>query len=214
MGLQSNNIIEDSMNNLMSEQIDALAPALRKAKKVFLPVVKSKQAYGYKYADFTSCVEAIEEALYDNGLSFTQSVETEETGKVVVTVLLHDSGQWLRSKFPLESVAMKQCNAMQQIGAGVTYAKRYALCGMLGIATEDDDTQSLNKRKEEIKEKELPAATAVKEFMALCKDNSLDIKDFAKFAGVDSSKVETIVSAIENFHPLKETFLEVQNAAA
>ena len=202
------------MNNLMSEQINEIAPALRKAKKVFLPVVKSKQAYGYKYADFTACVEAIEEALYDNGLSFTQSVEADDAGKVVVTVLLHDSGQWLRSKFPLESVAMKQCNAMQQIGAGVTYAKRYALCGMLGIATEDDDAQSLNKHKEEVKSIASQAATTVKEFMALCKEAHLDVKDFAKFAGVDSSKVETITNAIENFIPLKDLFLEVEHAAA
>jgi len=68
--------------------------------------------------------------------------------------------------------------------------------------------------KQEIKEKELPAATAVKEFMALCKDAHLDVKDFAKFAGVDSSKVETIQNAIENFVPLKESFLEVEHAAA
>jgi len=68
--------------------------------------------------------------------------------------------------------------------------------------------------KQEIKEKELPAATAVKEFMALCKDAHLDGEDFAKFAGVDSSKVETIQNAIENFVPLKESFLEVEHAAA
>ena len=201
-------------NNSMSEQINEITPALRKAKKVFLPVVKSKQAYGYKYADFTSYVEAIEEALYDNNLVFTQSVETDETGKIVVTALLHDSGQWLRSKFPLESVAMKQCNAMQQIGAAVTYAKRYGLCEILGIATEDDDAQSLNKQKEEIKGNAVHAATTVKEFMSLCKDAHLDVKDFAKFAGVDSSKVETVKSAIENFVPLKDSFLEVEHAAA
>lgn len=50
--------------------------------------------------------------------------------------------------------------------------------------------------------------------MELCKEAQLDVKDFAKFAGVDSSKVETIVSAIENFAPLKDSFLEVQYAAA
>ena len=208
------------MSNLMSEQIDSIAPALRKAKKQFLPVVKNKSGYGYKYADFSGCVEAIEEALFEHGLSFTQSVENDEMGKMVVTVLLHDSGQWLKSKFPLESVAVKGCNSMQQIGAGVTYAKRYALCGMLGIATEDDDAQSLNKekQKEEIKEEakekvQLDAAVA-KELMTLCKESSLDVKAFAKFAGVDSSKVETVRDAITNFNSLKEAFSEVEHASA
>lgn len=63
--------------------------------------------------------------------------------------------------------------------------------------------------KQEIKERELPAATAVKEFMALCKDAHLDVKDFAKFAGVDSSKLITIESAIKHFDSLKETYLEL-----
>lgn len=199
-------------NNLMSENIDLIAPALRKAKKAFQPVIKNKQAYGYKYADFAGCVEAIEQALDDNGLSFTQSVETDETGKVVVTVLLHDSGQWLRSKFPLESVAMKQCNAMQQIGAGVTYAKRYALCGMLGIATEDDDAKSLSKVKQ--KEEAANSATLTKEFMNMCKEAELNVKEFAKFAGVNSTKPLTIENAIEHFESLKETFMEIINEAA
>ena len=68
--------------------------------------------------------------------------------------------------------------------------------------------------KQEIKETAANAATVVKEFMSLCKEAQLDVKDFAKFAGVDSSKVETIASAIENFLPLKESFLEVEHASA
>lgn len=203
-------------NNLMSENIDIIAPSLRKAKKAFHPIIKNKEGYGYKYADFACCVEAIEQALDDNGLSFTQSVETEDTGKVVVTVLLHDSGQWLRSKFPLESVAMKQCNAMQQIGAGVTYAKRYALCGMLGIATEDDDAKSLGKAKQKEESKTVAASSAnlIKEFMTMCRDAALDIKGFAQFAGVNSASATTITNAIENFKSLRETYLEVLNEAA
>ena len=68
--------------------------------------------------------------------------------------------------------------------------------------------------KEEIKEKAANDATVVHEFMALCKEADINVKDFAKFAGVDSSKVETITNAIENFIPLKDSFLEVEHAAA
>lgn len=201
----------------MSEQIDALAPALRKAKKVFQPVIKTKtvqtKGYVYKYADFANCVEAIEQALDENNLSFSQSVETEEAGKVVVTLLLHDSGQWLKSKFPLESVAV-QGNAMQQIGAGVTYAKRYALCGILGIATEDDDAQSLSTKKAEIKAIATHHANLTNKFMAMCKDASLEVKEFAQFAGVTRDNPGSITNAIENFESLKESYLEVQKEAA
>ena len=204
-------------DNLMSEQIDSLAPALRKAQGSFEPVVKDKQAYGYKYADFANCWAAVEQSLQDNGLSLVQlNSKDEDKQQILVTTLQHDSGQWIRSIFPIENVIMKQCNNMQQFGAGITYAKRYALCGILGLPTEDDDAQSLGKlkQKEEIKDNAVQAATTVKEFMMLCKDNSLDVKDFARFAGVDSSKVETVQNAIENFMPLKETYLEVHDAAA
>jgi len=202
-------------NNLMSENIDIIAPALRKAKRAFQPVIKNKEGYGYKYADLADCIEAIEQALDDNCLSFTQSVETEDTGKVVVTVLLHDSGQWLRSKFPLESVAMKQCNVMQQLGAGVTYAKRYALCGILGIATEDDDAQSLsNNKKAEIKAIASHHANLATEFMNMCKAADIEVKDFALFAGVTRDNPDSIASAIENFESLKDAYLEVQKEAA
>lgn len=202
-------------NNLMSENIDIIAPALRKAKSTFQPIIKNRTAtntkFSYKYADFADCITAIEQALNENGLSFSQSVETEEAGKVLVTLLLHDSGQWLKSKFPLESVAIGQGNAMQQIGAGVTYAKRYALCGILGVATEDDDAQALNKarQKEEAKERIINSIDRVKEFMNMCKEAELNVKEFAKFAGVDSAKPATVDSGIENFNFLKQTYLEL-----
>jgi len=73
---------------------------------------------------------------------------------------------------------------------------------------------SRDKQKEEEKEQATQAATLTKEFMSLCRENELDIKSFAKFSGVDSSKVETIRSAIENFESLKESFLEVSCGAA
>jgi hypothetical protein len=76
------------------------------------------------------------------------------------------------------------------------------------------DVTPKTQAKQEIKDKALSDANTVTQFMTLCKEAHLDVKDFAKFAGVDSSKVETIQSAIENFVPLKDSFLEVQHAAA
>jgi hypothetical protein len=68
--------------------------------------------------------------------------------------------------------------------------------------------------KEDIKETATNDVNIAHELMRLCKEAQLDVKEFAKFAGVDSSKVETIASAIENFIPLKDSFLEVEHAAA
>ena len=203
-------------NNLMSDNTDIIIPALRKAKKAFAPIIKNKEGYGYKYADFADCIEAIEEALDANGLCFTQSVETDATGKAVVTVLLHDSGQWIKSKFLLEAVVMKKCNVMQQLGAGVTYAKCYGLCGILGIATEDDDAASLshNEQKEEIKAVAANAKALANDLMNMCKESGIDTKEFAQFSGVSSANPDSISNSIEHFESLRDNYLEVQSETA
>jgi ribosomal protein L9 len=219
-------------NNLMSEKIESLALALSKAQSNIENVAKDKQAYGYKYADLASCLDAVKKPLGDNGLSISQLVSQEGEKHVLITMLLHESGQWLRSMFSIENVVMKQCNSLQQLGAGITYARRYALSAMIGLTQEDDDAQGLgkDKHKEEIRElkqreeaKELKEQVTqqamqdlslTRELMALCRDAGINVKEFAKFAGVDSNKLETVKNAIEHFESLKEAFMEVNRDAA
>jgi hypothetical protein len=211
----------NACNNLMSEKIESLALALSKAQSSIENVAKDKQAYGYKYADLASCLDAVKKPLGDNGLSISQLVSQEGEKHVLITMLLHESGQWLKSMFSIENVVMKQCNSLQQLGAGITYARRYALSAMIGLTQEDDDAQSLAKerQKEEIKElkqqvtqQAMQDLSLTRELMALCRDAGINVKEFAKFAGVDSNKTETVKNAIEHFESLKEAFIEVVNA--
>jgi hypothetical protein len=172
-------------NNLMSEKIES------KAQSTIENVPKDKQAYGYKYADLASCLDAIKKPLGNNGLSISQLVSQEGEKHVLITMLLHESGQWLKSMFSIENVVMKQCNSLQQLGAGITYARRYALSAMIGLTQEDDDAQGLGKDKhkeetKELKEQVTQQATQdlslTREFMALCRDAGINVKEFAKFA--------------------------------
>jgi hypothetical protein len=65
-------------------------------------------------------------------------------------LLIHESGQWIKSIFSIENVVTKNKqgvvtgNALQHFGAGVTYARRYALSSIIGLAQEDNDAQSFN----------------------------------------------------------------------
>lgn len=201
-----NNYIE----SLMSEKIDALAVALSKAQSFIENVSKDKQAYGYKYADLASCLQAIKKPLADNGLSISQLVTQDRDNKqVLVTLLIHESGQWLKSVFGIENVVMKQCNSLQQIGAGITYARRYALSAIIGLTQEDDDGNSVPKFKKEEESKEL-----INELITLCNSNSLNTKEFTKFHNIDSSNIETVKNGIANFQVLKEEFLQSKNVEA
>lgn len=197
--------MENNQNeHLMSEKIDALAIALSKAQSLIENVSKDKQAYGYKYADLASCLQAVKKPLADNGLSISQLVTQDRDNKqVLVTLLIHESGQWLKSVFGIENVVMKQCNSLQQIGAGITYARRYALSAIIGLTQEDDDGNSVPKFKKEEESKDL-----ISELMNLCNNNRVNIKEFTKFHNIDSSNIETVKSGIANFELLKKQFLD------
>lgn len=195
--------------SLMSDKIDALAAALSKAQSIIENVNKDKQAYGYKYADLASCLQAIKKPLADNGLSISQLVTQDKDNKqVLVTLLIHESGQWLKSVFGIENVVMKQCNSLQQIGAGITYARRYALSAIIGLTQEDDDANSVPKFKKEEESKDL-----INELMNLCNNNRVNIKEFTRFHNIDSSNIETVKNGINNFELLKKQFMDAKNVA-
>jgi len=116
-----------------------LYTALIKAKKAFgsLKVNADNDYFNSKYLDLQGVQEATDKALHDNGLVVLQTTDITETGHpVLVTTLAHESGETLSGRYPLSP---KEANNPQSLGGCVTYARRYALMGMLGIAPEDDD---------------------------------------------------------------------------
>ena len=88
-----------------------------------------------KYADLGAVMDACLPALNANGISVVQPVHETEFGRYVKTVLYHESGESLETSVPL--ILGKQ--DMQGLGSAMTYARRYGLMAMAGIAPEDDD---------------------------------------------------------------------------
>jgi hypothetical protein len=130
---------------LQSEQIDKLATALAKAQGAMVNPERNRtvkvttrggSSYEFKYATLDAILGTIRKPLADNGLSFTQTLANGEGGKFrLVTSLLHESGQWVRSEQPI--LVQEQGN--QAFGSALTYARRYAVTAMLGIAADEDD---------------------------------------------------------------------------
>jgi hypothetical protein len=102
-------------------------------------VPKNKTAatgsYSYQYADLPSILEAVRPVLARHGLAISQEVSTRDGYIQVTTLLLHKSGHW-EAYGPL---AMPAGQNAQASGSAITYARRYALTAVLGIAAEDDD---------------------------------------------------------------------------
>lgn len=89
-----------------------------------------------KYADLGNVMDACIPALNKAGIAVIQPTVDDEHGRYVETVFIHgESGQELRCRVPL----IVQKNDMQGYGSAVTYARRYGLMTMAGIAPEDDD---------------------------------------------------------------------------
>lgn len=126
-----------------SLEIKELVSALAKAQRVMKPAVYNRVNPHFKsrYADFASCMEACRVPLADNGLAIIQSCETIDSKISLITMLAHVSGQWMKSEFPIIPSKMDS----QAIGSAMTYAKRYSLCGMIGIVADeegDDDGEA------------------------------------------------------------------------
>lgn len=128
-----------------------IASAFVKAKRAFRPALKEKAnpAFkGSKYADLSSCIEAVDDALLDNGIAMYQETHEDGTGVTVETVFLHESGETFRSG-KLHVPASKQ--DPQGYGSALTYARRYSLMAACGMAPEDDDGNAASNYKPQAK---------------------------------------------------------------
>lgn len=121
-----------------------IAVAFIKAKKAFSPALKDKTnpAFRSKYADLGACLEAVNDALLDNGIALYQETSEDASGVTVETVFLHESGEFVRCG-KLHVPAAKQ--DPQGYGSALTYARRYSLITACGIAPEDDDGQAASR---------------------------------------------------------------------
>lgn len=126
--------------------MNKIAAAFIKAKREFAPALKDKTnpAFRSKYADLGACLEAVDDALLNNGIAVYQETFDGASGVTVETVFLHESGEVIRCG-KLHVPASKQ--DPQGYGSALTYARRYSLMAACGIAPEDDDGNAASHAK-------------------------------------------------------------------
>ncbi len=121
-----------------SEQINEIAAALAKAQNVMKNATLNKvnPHFKSKYADLAGIRDAVIPALTANGIAVVQTLDaaSEGVGYCVLTRLLHTSGQWIESLCPIPAAP-----DMQKMGSAITYARRYSLSAICGIAADEDD---------------------------------------------------------------------------
>lgn len=133
MELERNTISWDER----SADITELAKALSKFQAAIEPVKKdsANPFFKSKYADLSSIWDAIRAPLAKEGLSILQEPSAHDGKITITTILLHASGQYIRSALTLPVVKQDP----QGYGSAITYGRRYALQSIAGVAPEDDD---------------------------------------------------------------------------
>jgi hypothetical protein len=131
-----------------SESVAAIATALAKAQtelsnpeKAMVGTVyniRSDSSQSFRYASLSSGLDIIRKTLGGQQIAITQTTDIDRANGTVnlTTLLLHTSGEWISSDWPV--CQLSETSAPRRMGAALTYARRYALFTMVGIAGEDD----------------------------------------------------------------------------
>lgn len=132
-----------------SERIGTIAAALARAQaeltnpeKTLTAVIRSpfprEDDRSFRYASLASGLDIVRKTLSQQEIATIQTTRIEQaTGQIHLTTLLaHASGEWISSDLPV--CASKEVEAPHRMGAALTYARRYALFALVGIAGEDD----------------------------------------------------------------------------
>src|SRR5215468_10581145 len=131
-----------------SPSIAALATALAKAQTELANPQKSltgtiepqtsERVRQFRYAPLSSGLEIVRKTLGQHEIATVQTTAVDQTAGIVnlTTVLAHSSGEWIASDWPVCPIA--ETARPHRMGAALTYARRYALFTLVGIAGEDD----------------------------------------------------------------------------
>ena len=158
-----------------------------------------------KYADLASVMDACMPALSKHGIAVLQPAYDDETGRYVKTIFVHgDSGETTECRVPL----IVQKNDMQGYGSAVTYARRYGLMGMAGIAPEDDDGNAAAKAAPAVEDRPKPrpdpapqaieyinAATTLDELKAAWGNLPADVQRLPKVISAKDARKADLQSA-------------------
>src|SRR5271166_3454798 len=132
-----------------SESVAALAAALAKAQARLVNPEKSLTATirtgrmgeterSFRYAPLSSGLEIVRKTLSEHEIAVIQTTALDASSRILnlTTMLAHASGEWISSQWPVCPLA--DIASPHRMGAALTYARRYALFTLVGIAGEDD----------------------------------------------------------------------------
>lgn len=165
---------------------------------------KTKQGYGYKYTELAQ----VNEYLESKNISYYQFTETDESGTdFIYTVPIMDGKELpaRRGCRIVNATLSGKSNPAQEQGSAITYARRYSLLMAFGLATEDDDAQSLTRTEPKV---DPEAYGKIKtELLKLLTEKKLSAEAVAKIYNVksiDEMTLKQFENAVKNIDKIVE----------
>ena len=167
-----------------SEQINELAKALADFQSEVKDPSKDKENpyFKSKYVALDGVLQTVRPVLAKHGLSVMQLPTSDETAVTVTTLLMHSSGQFIESE-PFKVLLTKK--DAQAAGSALTYARRYSLSSVLGIAWDDDDDGD-----------SIAETNVTKELLA-------EIQELAQVKNIENTNVSNFIRATFNKNSAK-----------
>lgn len=153
-------------------------------------VKKNSAGYGYKYADLAE----IHKYLEQNGLTYTQYIVMLDDGREQIYTKRSDMDEPIPGCVVVEARLSGKNNPAQEHGSALTYARRYSLLMAFGLATDDDDAESLNRSMLD------DGRTVHEQIRNYCNRKQLLLKDIVKefgLKGMTEEELEPMFTAIK-----------------
>lgn len=162
----------------MKELATALVKAQGEMKNASLNKVNPH--FKSKYADLAEIIETTRETLAKHGLAVVQTTELRDGQLVLVTTLIHISGQSICGEYPLPMDTSKP----QLMGSAMTYARRYSHAAICNIAAEEDD--DANAAQADAKNTKPITAAQAKQLSEIADEVGADKAKFCRYLNVPS----------------------------
>ena len=168
---------------------------LTKNQKADIPT-KNGGKYSYQYVD----IAQIHEYLEQNNMRYIQQIKRIENDDYVMT-LRYVNGEWekewLQGARVVQATLMGNNNPAQEQGSALTYARRYSLLMAFGLATEDDDANSLNKNsKQEPKATQKQIDILLENYDGENLEKLLKVNNLEKIEDISMKKASELISKL------------------
>ena len=200
-------------DEIHSEDIGKLALALAAAQQMMDKAEKSANNphLRSKYADLASVIDATRPSLSQNGLAVAQIISDQ----VLVTMLCHESGQWMKSYYPINATEQKGINDNQAMGSAISYARRFSYESLVcGARSDDDDGAKAAPKQPKEPPKEDLRKRAEQGYLAIARDfgeHAVILKELLEEFGVEeltAATEEQLPVIVGNLSKLYKSFFD------